>query len=142
MSVRAWWGNLSMGRTESIFAGILLAAIIMAVAVVVLRSDARTSSSGEPFSSDKPEIGTFDVRFTGNASKDICTCYEQAFAFGAKYEDIGSDIYRGGYQACESRLGPDGARAWTFGWSNGMAGATGRRSCRGYLAQLRTLENQ
>lgn len=131
-----------MGRTESIFAGILLAAIIAAVAVVVLRSDARTGGSAEPYKVDEPEIGSFAVRFSGNANKDICTCYEQAYAFGARYDDIGSDMYRGGYQACESRLGPDGAQAWTFGWSNGMAGASSRKSCRGYLAQLRAVESQ
>ena len=134
-----------MGRTESIFAGILLAAIIAAVMLVVLRSEARTSGPSEPFQVDNPEIGSFEVRFTGNANRDICTCYEQAYAFGDKYDDetdIQTDIYRGGYQSCEARLGPDGARAWTFGWSNGMAGATSRKSCRGYLAQLRSLQTQ
>lgn len=126
-----------MGRTESIFAGILLAAIIMAVAVVVLRSDARTSGSSQPFVIAEPDIGSFDVRFSGNTDTDTCTCYEQAYAFGAKYSDISSDLYRGGFQACESRLGHGGAQAWTYGWSNGMSGTPGRKSCRNYMAQAR-----
>lgn len=130
-----------MGRTESIFAGILLAAVIVAVLFVVLKNDA--GSVTEPYGKTEASIGTAGVRFTGNANKDLCTCYEQAYAYGARAgeNDISSDTYRGGYQACSSRLGPDGGNAWTWGWSNGMNGPGTPKNCRGYFAQMRSIQS-
>lgn len=131
-----------MGRTESIFAGILLAAVILAVLVVVMRSDARVASTNEPFAQAEAEIGTPLVRFSGIASEDLCTCYEQAYAYGAQTggNAITSDRYRGGFQACSRRLGSDGGNAWTWGWNNGMRGPGTPKTCKGYYAQVRAAQ--
>lgn len=132
----------SMGRTESIFAGILLAAVIVAVLVVVLKNDAKPVDPSETFNNTEAEIGTPAVRFTGVDSEDLCICYEQAYAYGAKKGKSGitSDVYRGGYQACASRLPAEGGNAWTWGWANGMNGPGTPKSCRGYYAQKRSNE--
>lgn len=144
MSLGIWWGDWLMGRTESIFAGVLLAAVIAAVALVLMSNggSSTSSSSSASYAENDSKIGTFGARFTGTTNKDLCTCYEQAFAFGAKYEDISSDIYRSGFQSCAARLGADGGKAWTTGWRNGMTGARSRSKCRGFIAEIRSLEAQ
>ena len=103
-----------MGRTESAFAGILLLAIIAAVTVVVMRSGTRA-----PTVADVPEqaaiLGTGLVAFTGDADKDLCTCYEQAFAYGKRAGNIESIEFR--------------------------QQAPGKPStCRGYYASLRSIQ--
>ncbi len=128
-----------MGRTESAFAGILLLAIIAAVTVVVMRSGTRA-----PVVADVPEqtaiLGTGLVSFTGNADKDLCTCYEQAFAYGKKAGNIESVEYRGGFAACSNMLGADGGNAWTWGWANGQQAPGKPSTCRGYYASLRSIQ--
>ena len=123
----------SMGRTESIFAGILLAAVIVAVLVVVLKNDAKPVDPSETFNNTEAEIGTPAVRFTGVDSEDLCICYEQAYAYGAKKGKSGitSDVYRGGYQACASRLPTPGPpppprRPWEI--ASRSSGSRGRAS--------------
>lgn len=125
-----------MGRTESIFATVLLAAVIIAVLAVTVRGAQDPISMADPYG-DEPEMGTAFVAFSGNATEDLCMCYEQAYAYGSSQRNINSVEYLGGFQSCSSRLGPDGGDAWSWGWMNGSQALGGPRSCRGYFSQMR-----
>lgn len=135
-----------MTRTEGIFAGILLAAIAAAIFFVISSNgDTGEAKPAGPYTKNIPEIGSYEVRFTGEEDDDICTCYEQAFALAAdtnRDRSFTSDLYRGGFQTCSSRLGVNGGNAWSYGWNNGMTDADnkGLKSCRVYIAQLRRLQ--
>lgn len=134
-----------MGKTESIFAAALLAAIAIAVVWVMVTGGAKTGSHktadrehqipGEEIVD--VELGSPLIAFTGDEKVDLCTCYEQAYAYGNSPRSIDSIEYRGGYSACTQRLGIAGADAWTWGWANGEEAPGTRRSCRSYLASRR-----
>jgi hypothetical protein len=125
-----------MGRTESLFAAVLLAAVVLAVVFVAMRSGPKPVGFDDPFA-EEPLRGTALVSFTGNAAKDICTCYEQAYAYARNARSVESTEYRGGFSACAERLGPDGGNAWTIGWANGAQAPGTPKTCRGYYATLR-----
>lgn len=126
-----------MGRTESAFAGILLLAIVMAVLVVVFRTD--TGAVGLPDSPARhASVGTGMAAFTGETDNDLCTCYQQAFAYGQNVKtDLLGVEYRGGFSACTQRLGRDGSNAWTWGWANGEKSPSKSSSCKSYQAARR-----
>lgn len=122
-----------MGKTESLFAGILLAAVVMAVLLVVFRGD----GGGPRPDGDRrwqPDTETVFAGFTGNSRDDLCTCYEQAYGYGMRRTPIESAEYRGGFAECSRRLGNEGAEAWTAGWSNGERAPASPRSCRAWFS--------
>ncbi|MEM6648728.1 MAG: hypothetical protein AAF603_00595 [Pseudomonadota bacterium] len=127
-----------MGRTESLFAGVLLILLAIAVLMVMFKSDARPVTSPTNLSTEI-DIGSPFVSFTGNREDDICVCYEQAYAFGNSARGLQSIEYRGGFSACTERLGQEGSNAWTWGWANGEQAPGTPRSCRGYYTAARTL---
>ena len=128
-----------MGKTESIFAGILVVAIVLAVVLVLFRNDGGASPIGPGGDSyaGSPTSSSGYVAFTGNDEQDLCTCYEQAYAYGNSPRSIESLEYKGGFSACSQRLGRDGGNAWTWGWANGQQAPSTPRTCRGYYATLR-----
>lgn len=132
-----------MGRTESLFAGILLVTLLIAVLMVVFRADAVSTASVQTATAEEEaEIGSPMVAFTGDREGDLCLCYEQAYAFGNSARTIESVAYRGGFATCTRRLGRDGANAWTWGWANGAKAPGTPKTCRGYYAAVRVKEQE
>ncbi|WOI53509.1 hypothetical protein [Parvularcula sp. LCG005] len=127
-----------MGKTESLFAGILLMAVALAVLMVVFKDDG-SSRPVDPSGgfAGTPSASSGGIVFTGNRDQDICTCYEQAYFYGDSPRSIESIEYKGGFSACTQRLGRDGSNAWTWGWANGQQAPSTPNTCRGYFNSLR-----
>ncbi|MGV6820033.1 MAG: hypothetical protein ACWA5T_05990 [Parvularcula sp.] len=124
-----------MGKTESIFAGILLAAVGAAVLLVVFRGGGGIlPDGGNSWSGSNAEVFG---GFTGEERNDLCTCYEQAYSYGTGNLSIESLEYRGGFAECSRRLGKEGGRAWTDGWANGERAPGTPRTCRAWFADRR-----
>lgn len=125
-----------MGKTESVFAGILLAAVIAAVLMVMFRGDG-SDPVRDPGSRWTPDSEQVFAGFSGNNRDDMCTCYEQAFSYADRNLSIESLEYRGGFAECSRRLGQEGSDAWTSGWANGERGSSAPRTCRAWLSNPR-----
>ncbi len=130
-----------MGKTEIFFLGALVLLLVVAGIAAVIgggEKDPRAPRTADRGGYEEiAPIGSAFVRFTGNDQQDLCTCYEQAYAYADRKLGLESVEYLGGFAACRERLGEEGGNAWTWGWSN--AGGRGPNSCRGYEATLRAI---
>lgn len=122
-----------MGKTESLFAGVLIAAVVVAIALVVFRGDGigQDAPPRHPIGGGAEQILS---GFSGEDRDDLCTCYEQAYGYAMTGLGNQSLEYKGGFTECSRRLGIEGRRAWTDGWANGERAPSSPRSCRSWLA--------
>jgi hypothetical protein len=139
-----------MTRVEAIFGGVLLLAVIAAASFALFSkgglpgfgagNSSIVAGKKSPYTpvalNPGAEAGVELAVFTGDRKQDVCTCYENGFAYGNQKLSVQSVEYKSGYSSCRTAAGPDGGHAWTEGWDKGQAGKLAQRSCKIYLKRI------
>lgn len=133
-----------MTRIEAIFGGVLVLAVVAALAFAVFQSG--LPSFGKSDVGLITEDGQADPSvFNGVYRDDMCTCYESGYQYGATHGNLANSPvysiddsihYKAGFSACRTAVGTEGGRAWSEGWTNGEDQVRTQRRCNFYLKSL------